>query len=600
MTHEGVDGVYFAVWAPYAKEVAVVGDFNDWSEASHHLYPRWDKSGIWEAFVPGLSKGAIYKYWMQNAKGQATMKGDPYALRWEHPPQNASIVWALDYTWSDKNWMAQRKKRAGKPQPYSCYEVHLESWQRTADGDPLSYEALAKELVPYVKKMGFSHVELMPIMEYPYSPSWGYQITGYYAASSRFGHPEGLMYLIDQFHQADIAVLLDWVPSHYPTDAHGLAQFDGTYLYEHEDPRKGFHPDWKSAIFNYGRGEVSSFLIANAIFWLKHFHIDGLRVDAVASMLYLDYSREDGQWEANKFGGNQNLEAISFLKNFNDAVYKAFPDTVTIAEESTSWSGVSRPTADGGLGFGQKWMMGWMHDTLKFFKEDPINRKFHHDTITFSQVYAFSENFMLPLSHDEVVHGKASLINKMPGDEWQRFANLRLMYTYMYTHPGSKLIFMGGEIAQTEEWNFKAAINWSLLEYPLHAGIQQLIIDLNHLYAGKKQLYENQFASEGFEWLDYADRDNSVISYFRKSKAKSAAPLVIILNFTPVVRENYLVGMPKGGQWKEILNSDDEKYGGTGLNHNPSLSCKRKKQHGRSFSASLTLPPLGAVVLERV
>jgi len=599
MTHDGMQGTYFAVWAPNAKTVAVVGDFNYWQASGYELYPRWDHSGIWEGFIPNIDKGTIYKYSIHSNNGRKVLKGDPYGKKWEHPPSTASIVWEYDYQWQDKKWLAQRKKRSNKPQPYSAYEVHLESWRKKEDGTVMSYHEIAETLVPYVNELGFTHVELMPIMEYPYSPSWGYQITGYYAASSRFGDPEGLMYLVDSFHQAGIGVLLDWVPSHFPTDAHGLADFDGTHLYDHEDPRKGFHPDWKSAIFNYGRHEVRSFLISNAIYWCDQFHIDGLRVDAVASMLYLDYSREEGEWEPNEFGGNENNEAIQFIKLFNEAVYDEFPDIVTIAEESTSWSGVSQPTYAGGLGFGQKWMMGWMHDTLKFFKEDPINRKFHHDTITFSQVYAYSENFMLPLSHDEVVHGKCSLLYKMPGDEWQKFANLRMMYAYMYTHPGSKLLFMGGEFAQSSEWNFKTSLDWNLLQYPLHKGVQHLVKDLNHLYKNNTALYENQFLAEGFEWIDFSDRDNSVIVYLRKGKKKSTSPLVVICNFTPVPRDSYEIGIPKSGSWKVVLNSDDKKYGGSGSASIIEYKSKRKKLHGQKNALVLALPPLSVLILRR-
>ncbi len=598
MTHEGTNGTYFAVWAPNAKEVAVIGNFNEWKTNGYELYPRWDHSGIWEGFIPNINKGTIYKYSIKSNNGRTVLKGDPYGKRWEHPPSTASIVWDFDYQWQDKKWLSNRKKRGQKPQPYSAYEVHLESWRKKEDGSVMNYEEIAQTLVPYVLEMGFTHVEFMPIMEYPYSPSWGYQITGYYAASSRFGNPEGLMHLIDQFHQANIGVILDWVPSHFPTDAHGLADFDGTHLYDHEDPRKGFHPDWKSAIFNYGRHEVRSFLISNAIYWCDKFHVDGLRVDAVASMLYLDYSREDGDWIPNEYGGNENTEAIAFIKLFNEAVSNEYPDIVTIAEESTSWSGVTRPASEGGLGFGQKWMMGWMHDTLKFLKEDPINRKFHHDTITFSQVYAYSEKFMLPLSHDEVVHGKCSLLYKMPGDEWQKFANLRMMYTYMYTHPGSKLLFMGGEFAQSSEWNFKTQLDWHLLQYPLHKGVQQLIKDLNTLYKADKALYENQFSADGFEWIDYSDRDNSVIVYSRKGKKKSA-PLVVICNFTPVPRNDYEIGILRSGEWQLALNSDDKKYGGSGHLELNNFKSKKKKLHGQKNILCLNLPPLSVLILKQ-
>ena len=461
---DGQKGVYFSVWAPNAQSVSVIGNFNFWNTKEHPLTSRWDGSGIWEGFIPDLGKGTLYKYHIHSQNGRHVEKGDPYALFWEVPPKTASIVWENDYAWQDQDWLKQRQDKAGKPQPYSVYEVHMGTWKKNGN-ESLSYRELAVDLVQYLQEMNFTHVEFLPVMEHPYFPSWGYQVTGYFAPTSRFGTPEDFMYLVDKLHQGGIGVILDWVPSHFPTDAHGLAEFDGTYLYEHEDPRKGFHPDWKSAIYNFGRNEVRNFLVSNALFWLDRFHVDGLRVDAVASMLYLDYSREDGEWIPNPQGGKENLEAISFLREFNTMVYREFPDAITIAEESTAWTGVSQPTYAGGLGFGQKWMMGWMHDTLDYFKKEPIHRKYHHGEITFSLIYAFTENFMLPLSHDEVVHGKGPLIDRMPGDEWQRFANLRLMYGYMYTHPGTKLLFMGGEFGQTSEWSIERGLEWWLLEF---------------------------------------------------------------------------------------------------------------------------------------
>ena len=596
---DGQWGTYFAVWAPNAKRVSVIGNFNAWDSKSHPLHPRWDGCGIWEGFIPGVGKGTLYKYAIQAQDGRHLQKGDPYALFWEIPPNTASIVWETDYEWKDSEWMENRKDISGLDKPYSVYEVHLGTWKKTNGGlHSLSYRELADELVDYVKEMGFTHIEFLPVMEHPYFPSWGYQITGYFAPSSRFGTPDDFMYMMDAFHQAGIGVILDWVPSHFPADAHGLADFDGTHLYDHADPRKGFHPDWKSCIFNYGRLEVRSFLISNALFWLDKYHADGLRVDAVASMLYLDYSRNDGEWIPNEFGGNENLEAISLLKEFNEAVYKEYPDAVTIAEESTAWSGVSRPTYTGGLGFGQKWMMGWMHDTLSYFKHDPIHRQYHHNEITFSLVYAFSENFMLPLSHDEVVHGKGSLMDRMPGDEWQQFANLRLMYGYMFTHPGTQLLFMGDEFAQTSEWNIERGLEWWLTENPLHAEMQEWIKTLNHFYKNKPALYEMQFNPDGFQWVDHGDHQNSSLSYLRYGNDHEQ-PLLVINNFTPVVRENYKIGVPLKGRWKEVLNSDDIAYGGSGVtNAGKKLTTTQETWHGRPYVIELSLPPLSTIVLE--
>ncbi|MEM9917947.1 MAG: 1,4-alpha-glucan branching protein GlgB [Bacteroidota bacterium] len=598
---EGQKGTFFAVWAPNAERVSLIGNFNAWNGSEHPMFSRWDGSGIWELFVPDIGHGMLYKYEIIARDGSRLEKSDPFAKFCEVPPKTASIVWEIDdYKWKDKKWMTARKKKAGKPEPYSVYEVHLGSWKKLhEDGNrSLSYRELADELVAYVKEMNYTHVELMPVMEHPYFPSWGYQITGYFAPTSRFGVPQDFMYLMDAFHKAGIGVLLDWVPSHFPEDAHGLADFDGTHLYDHADPRQGFHPDWKSCIFNYGRHEVRSFLISNALFWLDKYHVDGLRVDAVASMLYLDYSREEGQWVPNKYGGNENLEAISFLKEFNETVYHEYPDAVTIAEESTSWTGVSRPTYTGGLGFGQKWMMGWMHDTLEYFSREPIHRRFHHNEITFSLVYAFTENFMLPLSHDEVVHGKGSLMDSMPGDEWQRFANLRALFGQMFTHPGTKLLFMGSEFAQTSEWSIEKGLEWWLLDYDFHKGVQRWVRDLNELYRGTPALYRKGFEPDGFEWIDYGDHQNSVLVYLRKGAEKDK-PVLVICNLTPVVRENYKIGINQRKSWKELLNSDAKKYGGSGLTIKGSLKPKKEKEkwHDRDYSLTLTLPPLGIVVL---
>ncbi|MCB9039499.1 MAG: 1,4-alpha-glucan branching protein GlgB [Lewinellaceae bacterium] len=596
---DGQWGVYFAVWAPNAQAVSVIGNFNYWNRDSHPLSSRWDSSGIWEGFIPGIGKGELYKYHIHAKDGRHLQKGDPFALFWEIPPNTASIVWDMNYEWKDKAWMDNRKNISGLDKPYSVYEVHIGTWKKVHAGTrSLSYKEMADEMVNYIKDLGFTHVEFLPVMEHPYFPSWGYQITGYFAPTSRFGTPEDFMYLMDAFHQAGIGVILDWVPSHFPADAHGLADFDGTHLYDHADPRKGFHPDWKSCIFNYGRNEVRSFLISNALFWLEHYHVDGLRVDAVASMLYLDYSREEGEWIPNEFGGNENTEAISFLKEFNETVYAEFPDAITIAEESTAWTGVSRPTFTGGLGFGQKWMMGWMHDTLSYFKHDPIHRQYHHNEITFSLVYAFSENFMLPLSHDEVVHGKGSLIQRMPGDEWQRFANLRLLFGYMFTHPGTQLIFMGGEFGQTSEWSIEKGLEWWLTEYEYHSGAQKWVKDLNQYYRTSPALVEKQFSPEGFQWIDHGDYQNSSLSYLRYGNDQEK-PIAVICNFTPVVRENYKVGVPLAGVWKEVLNSDGEEYGGSGTVQNKgALKTTQETWHGRPYNVSLNLPPLSIVVLE--
>ena len=592
---DGVKGVYFAVWAPSAKAVSVVGDFNYWLEGEHPLNVRWDGSGIWEGFIPELKAGTLYKYKIHShLDDRKTEKADPFARRSEHPPKTASVVWEAPYKWKESNWMRSRAKRNSLDQPYSVYEVHLGSWRKGKDNTFLSYKQLAKELVNYVKEMQFTHVEFMPIMEYPYDPSWGYQLTGYFAPTSRFGTPEEFKLLVDALHQNDIGVILDWVPSHFPEDAHGLGLFDGSHLYEHPDRRKGYHPDWKSLIFNYGRNEVRAFLISNALFWLEDFHIDGLRVDAVASMLYLDYSREEGEWEPNIYGGNENLDAISFLKELNAEVYQNYPGVQTIAEESTSFSMVSRPVSAGGLGFGMKWMMGWMHDTLEYFKKEPVYRRHHQNDLTFSMTYAFTENFMLPFSHDEVVYGKQSLLYRMPGDEWQRFANLRLLFGYMFTHPGTNLVFMGAEFGQSSEWNFQQSLDWHLLQYDFHKGIQKLVTDLNMLYRTYPALYEKQFSPEGFQWIDYGDAENSVLTYIRKGKMPKD-DLIIACNFTPVPRENYRIGVPKSRKLEEVFNSDAPAYGGSGIANGPAKVSKTP-WHGFEHSIEVSLPPLSVVV----
>ncbi|WDF57515.1 1,4-alpha-glucan branching protein GlgB [Flavobacterium sp. KACC 22758] len=592
----GVKGVYFAVWAPTAQSVSVVGDFNYWTDGEHNLNVRWDSSGIWEGFIPDISKGALYKYKIQSSiNGVITEKADPFALFCEKPPHTASVVWDLDYKWKDENWMQNRQQHNALNKPYSVYEVHLGSWKRADHNRFLSYLELADDLVKYVKETGFTHVEFMPIMEYPYDPSWGYQLTGYFAPTSRFGKPQDFMVLVDRLHQEGIGVILDWVPSHFPDDAHGLGYFDGSHLYEHPDRRKGYHPDWKSLVFNYGRNEVRAFLISNAVFWLQNYHVDGLRVDAVASMLYLDYSRKEGEWEANIFGGRENLDSISFLKEFNEVIYANFNGVQTIAEESTSFPMVSRPTFTGGLGFGMKWMMGWMHDTLKYFQKETVYRKYHQNDLTFSMTYAFTENFMLPFSHDEVVYGKQSLIYKMPGDEWQRFANLRLLYGYMFTHPGTKLLFMGAEFGQTGEWNFEQSLDWHLLQYDFHSGIKRLITDLNQLYKTQPALYEKQFTGDGFEWINYSDHQNAVLSYIRKGNNPDEN-VVVVCNFTQVIRENYRIGIPKKGKLEEIFNSDASIYGGSGIVNGKSLKIESIPYDGREFSAELILPPLSVTV----
>ena len=597
MELDGQKGTYFAVWAPAASKVSVVGDFNYWQDGEHALNVRWDHSGIWEGFIPGATPGQAYKYSIHSHNnGIHTEKADPYGLYCEVPPKSASVIWQGEYKWSDKAWMGYRQDKNGLDKPYSVYEMHLGSWKRKEADKFMTYRELAGDLVPYLREMGFTHVEFMPIMEYPFDPSWGYQLTGYFAPSSRFGNPDDLKYLIDTLHQNDIGVILDWVPSHFPSDAHGLGFFDGSHLYEHPDSRKGYHPDWKSLIFNYGRNEVRSFLISNAFFWLEHFHADGLRVDAVASMLYLDYSREEGEWEPNIYGNNEYLEAISFLREFNSEVYKNFPGVQTIAEESTAFDGVTKPVDLGGLGFGMKWMMGWMHDTLEYFKKDPVYRSFHQNDLTFSMTYAFTENFMLPFSHDEVVYGKQSLLNKMPGDEWQKFANLRLLFGYMYTHPGTKLLFMGAEFGQSAEWNYQHSLDWHLLQYEVHKGIQTYLKELNGIYAAHPALYEKQFSPDGFQWISYDDHSNCVLAYIRKGH-DTKNDLVVICNFTPAPRDDYRIGVPRKGSYKMVLNSDDPKFGGSSYKL-PALKTSNKTSHGFKQSLTLSLPPLSVIILK--
>ncbi|MBI1184382.1 1,4-alpha-glucan branching protein GlgB [bacterium] len=595
---DGESGVYFAVWAPNAKSVGLIGDFNYWQKSGdYELYLRWDGSGIWEGFVPALTAGEIYKYAIETQNGQILEKADLYAFAWQKPPHTATKVQTLDYNWADEKWMKNRAIYNALNAPVSVYEVHLGSWRQGGNGpeDFLTYRDMMAQLVPYVQEMGYTHVEFLPVMEHPFYGSWGYQVLGYYAPTSRYGSPQDFMALVEAFHNAGIGVLLDWVPSHFPGDAHGIKDYDGSALYEHADPRQGYHPDWSSYIFNYGRNEVRSFLISNALFWFDKYHVDGLRVDAVASMLYLDYSRKEGEWVPNKLGGRENLEAITFLKELNEAVYNKFPDVQTIAEESTSFPMVSRPTYIGGLGFGMKWMMGWMNDTLEYFKKDPIHRKFHHNTISFSLTYAFTENFMLPLSHDEVVHGKGSILNRMPGDDWQKMANTRLLYGFMFAHPGTKLNFMGNEIGQWQEWNHRYSLDWHVLDNELNKGMQRWTKALNKLYREQKPLYEIAFHVDGFEWVDYNDHNNSVLCFLRKDKAGNA--LLVVCNFTPVVHENYRVGVPFKLSCNEILNSDATTFGGSGVENNKTIKIEPIPSHGKPQSIAITLPPLGIIVI---
>jgi 1,4-alpha-glucan branching enzyme len=591
---EGVHGVRFAVWAPNAEVVSVIGDFNAWDSRRHPM--RLRTGGIWEFFLPNLPEGANYKYHIRSrVKGFQEQKADPYATRSECPPKTASVVWGLDkHQWQDAGWMEARAKNDLLRRPVAAYEVHLASWLREPNHDSLSYRELAVALVGYVKRMGYTHIELMPIMEHPFSGSWGYQVTGYFAPTARFGPPEDFMYFVDCCHREGIGVIVDWVPAHFPKDGHGLAFFDGTALYEHADPRKGEFAEWGTMVFNFGRNEVREFLIANALFWLKKYHIDGLRVDAVASMLYLDYSRKQGEWIPNQYGGNENLEAIDFLRRFNELAHKE-PGAITIAEESTAFAGVSKPVYLNGLGFTMKWNMGWMHDMLHYFSEDPVHRKYHHHNITFSLLYAFTENFVLPVSHDEVVHGKRSLIGKMPGDEWQRFANVRAFLAYMYTHPGKKLLFMGSEIGQYEEWNHDSSVRWDLLTFDFHRKLQDLARELNRLYAASPALYEVDFHYSGFEWIDFHDVENSIIAFIRRAE-NPADFLLICCNFTPVVREKYELSVPEPGYYEEILNTDSELFGGSNVGNGGGVLAKPAPKRDRKHSIAITLPPLAVVV----
>jgi len=597
---EGIAGVHFAVWAPNARRVAVIGDFNGWRAEAHPLFPRQDDSGIWEGFIPGVSRGARYKYHLTSQHGNYQVeKTDPFAHHTEVPPRTASVVWDLDYRWNDQAWMQERGRANALNAPLSIYEAHLGSWRRVPEegNRSLSYREHASQLADYVHDMGFTHVELLPVTEHPFYGSWGYQTTGYFAPTARYGTPQDFMHLVDRLHQSGVGVILDWVPSHFPTDEHGLVYFDGTYLFEHADPKRGYHPEWNSSIFNYGRHEVRSILISSALFWLEKYHVDGLRVDAVASMLYLDYARQKGEWIPNEYGGKENIAAIQFLRDMNEAVYRDHPGTQTIAEESTAWPMVSRPTYLGGLGFGMKWNMGWMHDTLDYFSHDPIHRKYHHDQLTFSIMYAFHENFVLPFSHDEVVHGKSSLLGKMPGDDWQKFSNLRLMLGYMYGHPGKKLLFMGSEFGQWREWNHDRSLDWHLLEHAPHQGIQRWMKDLNHLYRSEPALFARDFDANGFEWADLHDWEHSIISFLRKGESSDDLMLVVC-NFTPMPHTNYRVGVPRGGRWAEVLNSDATLYGGSGQGNLGGVEAAPVPVHGRYHSISLTVPPLGVLFLK--
>ncbi len=600
--HRGVDanggeGTWFTVWAPNAERVSVVGTWNGWAEGADPMAPIGG-SGLWRAFSPNARKGSVYKYRVRSRFGGYVVdKSDPFAFRTEVPPATGSVVWDLDYRWDDAEWMAGRKERNALDAPMSIYEVHLGSWRRGADGTILGYREIAPLLAEHVRRLGFTHVELMPVMEHPFYGSWGYQCTGFFAPTSRYGTPQDLMFLIDILHRSGIGVLLDWVPSHFPSDEHGLVYFDGTHLYEHADPRQGFHPDWGSLIFNYGRHEVRSFLLSSALFWLDKFHADGLRVDAVASMLYLDYSRKDGEWVPNRYGGRENLDAIDFLRQLNATIYTAYPDVQTVAEESTSWPMVSRPAHLGGLGFGLKWDMGWMHDTLEYMALDPIHRKWHHRNLSFRMLYAWHENFVLPLSHDEVVHMKGSLLGRMPGDAWQKFASLRLLFANQFSQPGKKLLFMGGEFGQGREWNHDASLDWHQLEIPAHAGVLRFLSDLARLYRRDRCLHELDCESAGFEWVDPDDSDQSVLTFLRRGRSPDAIVL-FAGNFTPVPRSGYRVGVPEPGFWAEILNSDAVEYGGSGVGNLGGVFSEPSPSHGRPHSLVLTLPPLGALLLE--
>jgi 1,4-alpha-glucan branching enzyme len=596
----GVGGVHFGVWAPNARRVSAVGDFNHWDGRVHPMRSR-GATGVWELFVPGLGEGGIYKYEiLSNVGGAVGLKADPYGFSAEVRPKSGSVVYDINkYEWQDEEWLEHRERRNWLAAPVSIYEVHLGSWRRKPEEDNrwLTYRELADELVPYVKQMGFTHIELLPVMEHPFDGSWGYQTVGYFAATSRFGTPTDFMHFIDRCHQEGIGVILDWPPAHFPNDAHGLALFDGTHLYEHADPRKGFHPDWGTMVFNFARNEVQDFIVSNALFWLDKYHADGLRTDAVASMLYLDYSRKPGEWIPNEYGGNENLAAVALLRRLNEVVHGRHPGVLTIAEESTSWPAVSRPTYLGGLGFSMKWNMGWMHDTLNYFSCDPVYRKFRHNQMTFSMLYAFTENFALPFSHDEVVHMKSSLIGRMPGDNWQKFANLRLLYSWMYGHPGKKMLFMGGEFAQWNEWNHDTSLDWHLLEHEPHQGIQRLVTDLNRLYTSEPALHEVEFDWQGFEWIDCNDADNSVLCFLRRAKDPGEF-MVVVCNFTPVVRHNYRVGVPEMGFYREVLNTDSGTYGGSNVGNFGGAHASPIACFGRPYSINLTLPPLGALFLK--
>lgn len=596
---ESNPGVNFAVWAPNARKVSVIGDFNRWSGESHQMQ-QIDESGCWELFVPGIGVNNHYKYRIKSAGGKNVDKSDPYGFFAEVPPSSASIVVDLDeYEWSDNEWLAERAARIPIDHPISVYELHLGSWRQESkyENGWIPYREIAPQIVDYCNRMGFTHIELMPIAEHPYTGSWGYQNVGHYSVTSRYGNPSDFMFFVDHCHQNGIGVIIDWVSAHFPKDAHGLAKFDGTSLYEHSDIRQGEHPDWDTLIFNYGRNEVSNYLIGNALFWLDKYHIDGLRVDAVASMLYLDYSREEGEWIPNKYGGRENLEAIDFLKHFNERTHLEFPGVLTIAEESTAWGGVSRPTHSGGLGFSLKWNMGWMNDTLSYMQQQPIHRKYHHDQLTFSLIYAFSENFMLPLSHDEVVHGKGSLLDQMSGDTWQKFANLRLLFSYMWTHPGKKLLFMGSEFGQWTEWKCDSSLQWELVQWESHLGIQKLVADLNRLYREQPSLNEIDFSADGFEWIDCHNPDDSILAYVRYAKDRDEFA-VVVCNFTPVVRRGYRVGVPKEGKYTEIFNSDSEYYNGSNVGNCGSSQSDDFPAQGRSNSIEINLPPLGVTIFK--
>jgi len=597
--HQGVMGTFFAVWAPSASRVSVVGDFNQWDGRRHQMRSR-GSSGVWELFVPHLGAGLLYKFEIRTRNGTLLIKADPFAFRFEERPKTAAVVHDLNaFTWTDNDWMTSRPKKDPLCEPMAVYEVHLGSWRRKLEEDNrwLTYREAAEALISYVKEMGFNYIEFLPLAEHPFDGSWGYQVTGYYAATSRYGTPDDLMYLVDACHAAGLGVILDWVPAHFPKDAYALEFFDGTHLYEHADPRQGAQQDWGTLIFNYGRNEVRNFLVANALFWFDKYHIDGLRVDAVAAMLYLDYSRKEGEWVPNRYGGRENLEAIDFIKTFNAKVYERFPGVVTIAEESTAWPGVTRPVHLGGLGFMFKWNMGWMHDMLSFVSKDPVHRHYHMDNLTFALLYAFHENFILPLSHDEVVHGKASLLSKMPGDDWQKFANLRLLLGYMYGEPGKKTLFMGGEFGQWREWDHDQSLQWDLLQYESHEGLQRYVKDLNRIYVSEPALYEIDYDPSGFEWIDFRDTDSNIVSFIRKGKAPDQI-LIFVFNFTPVPRMDYRIGAPQPGFYKELINSDSTIYGGSNIGMGGGIKAESRHWHGQPYSFSLHLPPLGMLILK--